>query len=167
MIGWAYWLLGFVALQRCVELVYAQRNTHRLLRQGGREVGAGHYPLFIVLHSAWLFSLASLTSSTPPLHWQLLGLFAVLQVLRLWVIASLGPYWTTRIITVDGAPLCRRGLYKWLRHPNYLIVAAEIPLVPLILGLPAVASAFGLINLLLLAYRIHAEDKMLATRQPH
>jgi methyltransferase len=167
VIGWAYWFLGFIALQRCAELAYAHYNTRRLLKRGGREVGAGHYPLFIVLHGSWLLSLASLTASTPPFHWQLLGLFAVLQVLRLWVIASLGPYWTTRIVTLDGAPLCGRGPYRWLRHPNYLIVAAEVPLVPLILDLPVAALAFGLINLILLTYRIHVEDKTLAARQPH
>lgn len=167
MIGWAYWLLGLIALQRCAELAYARHNTRRLLERGAREVGAEHYPLFIALHGMWLASQASLTSPSPPVHWHLIGVLVVLQVLRLWVISSLGPNWTTRIMTLDSAPLCRRGPYKWLRHPNYLIVAVEIPLVPLILGLPGIALVFGVINVMLLAFRVHVEAKALTCRQPH
>lgn len=165
MTGWAYWLLGFVALQRLAELAYARRNTQRLLARGAREAGAGHYPFFVVLHASWLLVQAWFTSPSPPVSWGLLALFFAVQMLRLWVIISLGPYWTTRIITLDSAPLRRRGPYKWFRHPNYAIVALEIPLVPLILGLPKVAAIFGGLNILLLAYRIHIEEKTLAPRR--
>ncbi|WEK49063.1 MAG: isoprenylcysteine carboxylmethyltransferase family protein [Candidatus Kaistia colombiensis] len=165
MLGWAYWLLIAVALQRLVELARAQRNTRRLIARGGREIGAEHYPLIVVLHAAWLTTLALLTSPAPPVNWGLIAVFALLQAMRLWVLASLGPYWTTRIITLDGAPLQRRGPYRFLRHPNYLIVALEIPLLALILDLPVVALVFGAINLLLLAVRIQVENRALAARR--
>lgn len=165
MFGWAYWLLIAVALQRLLELARARRNTRRLLARGGREVGAEHYPLIVTLHAAWLFTLALLTSPSPPVNWGLIAVFALLQGLRVWVLASLGPYWTTRIITLDDAPLQRKGPYRFLRHPNYLVVALEIPLLALIFDLPIVALVFGTINLLMLAMRIHIENRALAARR--
>ncbi|MET4633064.1 isoprenylcysteine carboxyl methyltransferase family protein [Kaistia defluvii] len=163
--GWAYWLLLAVALQRLVELWRAQRNTRRLLARGGREVGREHYPLIVALHAAWLLTLALLTAPEPPVHWGLIGLFALLQVLRIWVLTTLGPYWTTRIITIDDAPLRRQGPYRFLRHPNYVVVALEIPLLALILDLPVVALVFGLLNLLVLWMRIRIENQALAARR--
>ncbi|MCX5514815.1 hypothetical protein C3941_10690 [Kaistia algarum] len=162
---WIYALLGFVVLQRGIELAYARRNAARLLARGGREVGGEHYPLFIALHASWLAALILLARPTENVPWLLLAIFAVLQMLRIWIIASLGPYWTTRIVTLPDAPLQRRGPYRWLEHPNYLLVAAEIPVLPLILNLPVVALLFGLLNAALLTYRIHVEDRALKPRR--
>ena len=118
-------ILALVTLQRLGELVLAQRNTRRLLAQGAIEVGANHYPLIVGLHGAWLAGLWVLAWDRPvSLPW--LAVFAVLQLLRVWVIATLGRRWTTRIIVLPGAPLVRRGPYRFLSHPNYVVVAAEI-----------------------------------------
>jgi len=163
---WIYALLGFVALQRCAELIHSRRNVARLLAQGGREVGESHYFLFVWLHGGWLLAMLLLARPTPSVPWLMLGAFFLLQLLRLWVIASLGPYWTTRIVTVPGAPLRKSGPYRWLRHPNYCIVAIEIPLLPLALNLPVVALVFGILNLLLLAFRLKEEERALAPRRP-
>lgn len=164
-IGWAYWLLIAVAMQRLVELVRANRNTRRLLARGGREVGREHYPLIVALHAIWLATLALLTAPSPPVNWGLIVIFALLQALRIWVLASLGPYWTTRIITLDDAPLKRVGPYRFLRHPNYLVVALEVPLLALILNLAVPALVFGILYLILLAVRIRIENQALATRR--
>jgi len=163
--GWAYVLIGWLVVQRLAELVYAQANTRRLLARGGQEIGAAHYPLFVALHSSWLIAMAVMTAPSPPVPWLLLAAFVLVQVARLWVIATLGPYWTTRIITVPGAPLVARGPFRFVRHPNYLVVAVEIPLVPLIFGLEWVALIFGAANLALLAYRIRVEDGALQPRR--
>jgi len=163
--GWAYVLIGWLVVQRLAELVYAQANTRRLLAHGAQEIGAGHYPLFVALHSSWLIAMAVLTAPSPPVPWLLLGAFVLVQAARVWVIATLGPYWTTRIITVPDAPLVARGPFRFVRHPNYLVVAIEIPLVPLILGLEWVALVFGAANLALLAYRIRVEDGALQPRR--
>jgi methyltransferase len=163
--GWAYVLIGWLVVQRLAELVYAQANTRRLLACGGQEIGAGHYPLFVALHSSWLIAMAVLSAPSPPVPWLLLAAFVLVQAARVWVIATLGPYWTTRIITVPGAPLVARGPFRFVRHPNYLVVAIEIPLVPLILGLEWVALMFGAANLALLAYRIRVEDGALQPRR--
>ena len=151
-----------VALQRLAELGYARRNARRLLAAGGVEHGAGHYPLFVALHGAWLAALFVLVPAEAPADWGLLGLYGLLQLGRLWVIASLGGRWTTRVIVVPGAPLVTRGPYRFLRHPNYLVVALEIPVLPLAFGAWQIALGFGLANLALLAQRIRVEERALA-----
>ncbi len=160
------WLvLGLVAAQRLAELIHSRRNTRRLLAEGGHEVGAGHYPLIVGLHAAWLLALLLLVPSEAPVNWPLLALFLVLQAARLWVLASLGRLWTTRIVTLPGAPLVRRGPYRYLRHPNYLVVAAEIAVLPLVFGAWGIALVFSLLNLVLLIHRIRIEDAALAPRR--
>ena len=153
-----------VALQRLVELIYARRNTQRLLAAGGIEAGSSHYPIFMILHMSWLLALFVLVPADAPIYWSLIGLFVALQIGRVWVIASLGGRWTTRVITLPDAPLVRRGPYRWLRHPNYLIVAAEVAVLPLAFGAWEIALVFTALNLPLLAYRIRVEDRALAAR---
>ena len=157
-------VLGLVVLQRLAELVLASRNTRRLLDKGAIEVGRGHYPLIVGLHAAWLVALALLVPADAQPFWPLLGLFLVLQAARIWVITSLGPFWTTRIITLPGAPLVCRGPYRWLRHPNYLIVALEISVLPLAFGAAWIAVVFSLLNGAMLWHRILVEDAALAPR---
>jgi methyltransferase len=78
---------------------------------------------------------------------------------------SLGPYWTTRIVTLPGAPLVQRGPYRFLNHPNYAVVTAEIAALPLAFGAYAIAITFSLANLALLAWRVRIEDRALAARR--
>lgn len=158
-------VLGLVVLQRLAELILAQRNTRRLLAKGAVEVGRGHYPLIVALHAAWIAVLALTVPADAPASWPLLGLFLVLQAARIWVIASLGPYWTTRIITLTAAPLVRRGPYRWLRHPNYLVVVLEIAVLPLAFGAVWIALVFSLLNAVLLWHRIRVEAEALAGRR--
>ena len=153
-------VLTLVTLQRLMELVLALRNTRILIAHGGIEIGAGHYPLIVALHTAWLAGLWALAWNRP-IDLALLGVFAGLQALRLWVLASLGERWTTRIIIVPGLPLVRKGPYRFLRHPNYLIVAAEILILPLAFGLTAYAVLFSALNAVMLAVRIRTENRAL------
>jgi methyltransferase len=160
----AYAIIAAVALQRLIEVAYASRNTRALLARGAIEVGRRHYPLFIILHGGWLITIAILLSDPPVIHPVPLVIFVSLQAARIWVIATLGPYWTTRIITLPGAPLVRGGPYRFVRHPNYVIVAAEIAALPLVFGEVAVAVAFTLLNAALLSWRIRVENTALASR---
>jgi len=159
-----YVVLALVALQRIVELRYAQRNTNALLARGAVEYAAWQHPFFIALHAAWLISLLLFVSPRQPPNWYLLALFVLLQGLRVWVIATLGSAWTTRIVSLTGAPLVRSGPYRWIRHPNYAIVAAEIAVLPLAFGVGAIAVVFSILNAGLLAARIRAEEEALASR---
>jgi methyltransferase len=148
--------LAFLVVQRLSELVIARRNTARLLAGGAREVAPGHYPLIVALHTGWILCLIWF-GYDQAIHPVWLGLFALLQVLRIWILVSLGGRWTTRIIVTD-TPLVARGPYRWVSHPNYLLVVAEIAVAPMVLGLFWVAVAFSLLNAGALAIRIRAED---------
>ena len=161
----AYAIIGGVAAARLLELGYARRNTARLLARGGVEVGAAHYPAFVLLHAAWLAALALSVDRASPVEPWLIGVFAALQAARLWIVASLGRFWTTRVITLPGAPLVQRGPYRFLRHPNYLVVGLEIAVLPLAFGLVWQALIFSALNGLLLRHRMRVETAALAPRQ--
>jgi methyltransferase len=157
-----YLVLGLVVLQRLGELALAAANTRRLLALGGFEIDRGGYPLFVALHAGWLAVLALLVSPATSPIWPLLGLYAVLQIGRVWVIATLGGRWTTRLIALPHAPLVQGGPYRFCRHPNYLVVAGEIAILPLAFGAVGTAILFSLANLALTARRIRIEDRVLA-----
>jgi methyltransferase len=164
-------LLLFVALivvQRLLELAHAKRNLAWAQNNGGREYAPEHYPYMVLLHSSWIVALlleAWLRGGSPaPLWWLWLGLFVLAQIGRYHVILSLGKLWNTRIVIVPGARLVRTGLYKYLKHPNYVVVALELLVAPLVFGAWFTALVFSLLNaILLLVYRIPAEEKALAT----
>lgn len=158
-------ILMLVTIQRLAELWLASRNTKALLAAGGQEHGAAHYPLFVLLHGGWLIALFLSVSSETVVNWPLIALFILLQLGRVWVLRSLGRFWTTRVITVPDAPLITDGPYRWVRHPNYLVVALEIPVLPLAFGLWEIAAVFTALNLVLLAYRIRFEDRVLRERR--
>jgi methyltransferase len=157
-----YAVLGLVVLQRAAELCFAAANTSRLQAQGAAEFDARGYPWFVVLHGAWLASLFVLVPAETAPSWPLLALYAVLQLGRLWVIATLGRRWTTRIIVLPGAPPLKTGPYRYLRHPNYAVVAAEIAVLPLAFGATAIALVFSAANAVLTARRIRIENLALA-----
>jgi len=153
-------ILALVTLQRLGELWLSNRNTRRLLVSGAHEVGAKHYPLIVAVHALWLATLWWLAPGRP-VNWFWLGLFILLQLARVWVIATLGPRWTTRIIVLPAAPLVRSGPYRFVNHPNYVIVAAEIATLPLVFGFWDVALVFSFFNAAALALRITDENKAL------
>jgi methyltransferase len=153
-------VLAAVTAQRLGELALAGRNTRRLLARGAREFGAGHYPLIVLLHAAWLAGLWILAWDRA-VRWPWLVVFLILQGLRIWVIATLGERWTTRIIVLPGAPLARGGPYQLASHPNYMVVAAEIAVLPLTFGLGLYAAGFFGANAAILAIRLRAETRAL------
>ncbi|OOY23804.1 hypothetical protein BMI91_15260 [Thioclava sediminum] len=152
--------LAFIVVQRLSELVIAKRNTARLLARGAHEVGASHYPVMVAMHSAWIFCLI-VFGLGQPVHLGWLAIFAVLQVLRVWILTSLGARWTTRVIILDE-PLVARGPFKYVSHPNYMLVVAEIFVAPMVLGLLWVAVLFTVLNAAMLWVRIGVENKALA-----
>ena len=153
-------ILALVTLERLAELWLARRNTRRLLAEGAREHSPGHYPMIVVLHLLWLASLWWLALSRP-IDGFWLGLFVLIEIGRIWVLATLGSRWTTRIIVLPDAPLVRRGPYRWIDHPNYAVVVAEIAVLPLVFGLWQVALLFSLLNAVILAVRIREENRAL------
>ncbi|KZX94604.1 MULTISPECIES: isoprenylcysteine carboxyl methyltransferase family protein [unclassified Sulfitobacter] len=148
--------LGFLILQRLGELIIARRNTARLLADGAHEVGAGHYPVMVAMHAAWLAAILLLGWNEAVRPFWLI-LYVILQGFRIWILRTLGNRWTTRIIVTD-APLVSTGPFKFIPHPNYALVVAEIIVAPLVLGLWGVALVFTLLNALMLRHRIKVED---------
>jgi methyltransferase len=153
-------ILSLVTLQRLVELYIAHRNTRRLLEHGGFEVGSGHYPAIVALHALWLVGLWYFAWDVP-VSWPWIFVYLVLEAARGWIIAALGSRWTTRIIVVPGEQLVESGPYKYFRHPNYMVVAGEIFILPMAFGLWWYALTFAAVNGLLLYWRIRAEDEAL------
>lgn len=154
-------ILSFVTAERLAELWLARRNTARLMAAGATEHGAGHYPFMVAMHAAWLLGLW-LLGRDHPVNAPWLFLFCLFQGLRLWVLATLGPRWTTRIIVLTGASLVRSGPYRYLAHPNYVVVVGEIAVLPLALGLAWYALLFSALNAVILFIRIKAENAALA-----
>ena len=152
--------LFYVALQRGVELVIARRNTRDLITAGAKEHFPRHYPLIVAVHAGWLLSLVLLGWDNP-VHLGWLAVYALIQALRVWTLTSIGRRWTTRILAVPGETLVAKGPYRFLPHPNYMVVIAEILVAPLVLGLPFVAAVFSALNAAVLVVRVSAEERAL------
>ena len=153
-------ILGYVTLERLAELIFANNNTRRLLANGATEHAAGHYPFIVAVHALWLATLWFLASDRmPDVFW--LAIYVLLQVARLWVLSTLGPRWTTRIIVLRGEDLVKEGPYRFINHPNYWVVIGEIAVLPLVFGLPWVALVFTILNIAVLIVRVREENRAL------
>ena len=153
-------LLALVTAQRLGELVYARANERGLKARGAVEIGAAHYPLIVAMHGAWL-AILWIFGSDNPLNWAWTAVYLVLQGLRVWVLASIGRRWTTRVWVVPGETLVARGPYRFISHPNYAVVTAEMFVLPLAVGLPWGSLFFGLLNMAVLWWRIRVEGAAL------
>jgi len=153
-------ILALVTAQRLGELWLSKRNTDRLLAQGAQEHAPGHYPLIVTLHTAWLLALWLLALPRPvDRFW--LAMFVLIELARIWVLFSIGSRWTTRIIVPPKETLVWHGPYRWVNHPNYLVVISEIAVLPLVFGLWQVALIFSALNAAILTIRIRAENRAL------
>jgi methyltransferase len=153
-------ILLLVTLQRASELVVAKRNTAGLIAKGAVEHGASHYPVMVLLHASWLAGLWWFGWNAT-IIWPFMLLYIALQAFRIWILATLGARWTTRILTVPNETLVAKGPYRFVRHPNYLLVLFEVPLLPLAFGLSWFAVFYGALNIAMLAWRISIEDQAL------
>lgn len=157
-----------VGIERVAELVMSKRHAAWAFSRGGVEVGRGHYPPMVVLHTGLLAgALAEVWLLTRPfvpwLGWTMLTLVAASQALRWWCIATLGQQWNTRVIVVPGLPLVRRGPYRLVRHPNYVAVVLEGLALPLVHTAWLTALVFTLLNAALLRLRVAVEEQALST----
>ena len=155
--------VALVAIQRLLELRLSRRHERLLRARGAVERGREHYPLMVALHVLWLLSTLIEGLLRGPVLWPVpLALFLLVQPLRYWAIFSLGENWNTRILVVPGAKLVRRGPYRYLKHPNYVVVVVEIATFPLIFGAWVTAIVFSVLNAVLLFVRIREENRALA-----
>lgn len=159
-------LLGFIALERLFELQLSNRNARRAFEHGGIEVGRDHYRVMVVMHIAFLAACAMeslFTAHAVPWMVSMLAFMGVVvaQILRSLAVMTLGERWNTRIIVVPGAAPITRGLYRWMRHPNYVAVVVEILALPLIRGAWITAIVFSIADAFLLTVRIPSEERAL------
>lgn len=158
------WAALLVGLQRLGELWLSRRNARRMIAAGGREIGAGHFPVLVAVHAGWLAAIAFLIPADAPVHWAAILAYLAVQGGRYWVVATLGRQWTFRVVDLPGAPLVRTGPYRWLRHPNYVVVVLEVALLPLAFGAWQIALVFSVANLAVLVRRLRLESASLARR---
>ncbi|WP_339254679.1 isoprenylcysteine carboxyl methyltransferase family protein [Sporosarcina sp. FSL W8-0480] len=158
-------VISIVILQRLIELLVARRNEKWMKDHGAFEAGATHYPFMVGMHILFFISLflevlflnRQLSSIWPVL----LAIFLATQLLRIWCLASLGKFWNTKIIVLPNAQVVRKGPYKWIRHPNYIIVATELLILPLLFNAFFTAALFTLLNCWMMTVRIPTEEKAL------
>ncbi|MDQ0254080.1 methyltransferase [Evansella vedderi] len=162
-----YWIvLAVVMFQRGMELFIARRNEIWMKGRGAKEFGEEHYLLVVLLHgSFFVFLTAEVWYREAELipWWLVLGIaFFTVQIIRFWVLVSLGRYWNTKIIVLPGEKIVKKGPYKWVSHPNYWVVAMELLILPLLFGAYMTAILFTLLNAaFLLLIRIPQEDEAL------
>ena len=154
-----------MAVQRLLELRYSRHNEWRLRATGAVERGRGHYPAMVAIHALWLASTlveGLLRGPDPPSWWPMpLALFLLVQPLRYWAIFSLGENWNVRVLFVPGREAVARGPYRFLPHPNYVVVAVEVLTLPLVFGAWFTALVFSALNALFLYVRIRTENRAL------
>lgn len=157
----------FVILLRIVELLHSKRNEIWLLQNGALEYGQKHYPFIVTLHVSFLIALILEYYTQPTASFSILFLllYFVLIAFKIWIVLSLGKFWNTKIYHISGLPLQKKGLYKYIQHPNYIVVVAEIAIIPLVFHLYYSAIIFSLLNAFMLYVRISAENKVLKIDQ--
>ena len=164
---WYLFLLFAVGVERLAELVLAQRNLAWSRARGGVEIGAGHYPVMMILHLALLVGCVVEVAVMqrpfiPALAWPMLALVVAAQGLRWWCITTLGRQWNTRVVVIPGAQRIDGGPYRWISHPNYVAVAIEGVALPLVHSAWVTALAFTTLNAALLSTRVSVENSALA-----
>ncbi|SDJ68261.1 isoprenylcysteine carboxyl methyltransferase family protein [Sediminibacillus albus] len=166
---WMWILFLFLIFQRVIELAIARRNEKWMKAQGGIEEGSDHYKWFVITHSLFFVFLLGEAFirqlNDLPVNQFLLAVFLLSQLFRMWCIASLGKFWNTKIIILPGAELVSKGPYRFIKHPNYLIVLIELIVIPLLFHTYITAIVFPVLHLLLLKIRIPEEEKALARLQ--
>lgn len=159
--------ISFVILLRIGELILSKRNEIWLLQNGAIEYGHKHYPFIVALHVSFFIALIweYYTQQTASFSLFYLILYLVLVAFKIWIVLSLGRFWNTKIYHISGLPLQKRGLYNYIQHPNYMVVVAEIAVIPMVFHLYYTAIIFSLLNAIMLFVRISAENKVLKMDQ--
>jgi methyltransferase len=169
-VTWYVVLVAAVGLERLAELVVSTRNASWSFARGGREYGTSHYPAMVLLHTGLLLACVGEVAFAdrpfvPALGWPMLALVLASQVLRWTCIATLGRQWNTRVIITPGLPLVKAGVYRWVRHPNYVAVVVEGAALPLVHSAWITAVVFSGLNAVLLTVRIRVENAALRSAE--
>ncbi|PLS16295.1 hypothetical protein CVD28_17625 [Bacillus sp. M6-12] len=158
-------IIAIVCLQRFAELFIAKRNEKWMKQQGAIEFGTSHYRWMVAMHIGYFLSLimevSYLDTDLSPIWGLWLAIFLAAQAGRVWALSSLGRYWNTKIIVLPGANVVIKGPYKFIKHPNYLIVATEIIVMALLFNAFITAVLFTCLNIMMMRVRIPEEERAL------
>lgn len=166
-----YWpkvILLLVMAQRLLELWLSRRNEAWMRAQGAKEYGLGVTKALIVSNCFFLIALMGWVKANTPIYWEWIYAYLGFQVLRYWTLGTLGRYWCIRVLTLDSFPLVKKGPYRFMNHPNYLVLMGEAITLPLAFERPGmlwIALGFGLVQALLLMWRIRVEEEAIAPRR--
>lgn len=157
----------FIILLRIGELTLSRSNEKWLLAHGAVEYGQKHYRFMIALHILFIVSLIVeyYVAGTGSYSRILLAAYFILLAVKAWVVLSLGKFWNTKIYRIPEFPLVKKGPYKFIKHPNYIIVFIEIALIPSIFHLYYTAVIFTILNGVMLIVRIKEENKVLGSER--
>ncbi|HEY5535656.1 MAG TPA: isoprenylcysteine carboxylmethyltransferase family protein [Ignavibacteria bacterium] len=155
--------ISFIILLRIGELILSRRNEIWLLQNGAIEYGQKHYPYIVALHVLFIVSLIIeyTTKQTESFSLFFFVLYFLFLSFKVWVITSLGKFWNTKIYHISGFPLIKKGVYKYVKHPNYLVVIAKIAIIPLVFHLYYTAITFTVLNAIILSVRVNEENKVM------
>lgn len=162
-----YSIILLVIIQRLTELYISKRNEKWLIKNGAVEYGRSHYKFLLIMHALFFISMIAEYNSGGgyfefnTINNLFLVFFILLQVMRIWILRSLGKYWNTKLYRIPGSELIKKGPYKYFRHPNYIVVACEIFVLPMIFNLYYTAIIFSILNLMMMLVRIPEENKIL------
>ena len=159
-------VITILLLQRVSELVISKRNEKWLRNQGAIDYGASHYYFIVAVHALFFISVIAefIYANNIAINWWLIIVAIILQLFRVWILLTLGNYWSTKILVVPNAPLIKTGPYRFVRHPNYVLVALELIVIPMIFNLYITTGIFLLLNSYVLSIRMREEDKALGYR---
>jgi methyltransferase len=154
--------ISFIIGQRILELIISRKNEIWLRSRGAIEYGHNHYPLMVLLHVLFLVSLATeyLLRDRPSVNVFFLSFYLALVPVKVWTLSFLGKYWNTKIFRIHDTSPVKKGPYRYIRHPNYLIVVGEIILIPMAFNLFYTAAVFTFLNAVMLLVRIREENKV-------
>ncbi len=159
-------LLVVVGIGRLAELVISRRNQRQLEKQGVRKIPEPHFRWMVILHGSILVCAgAEVLFLHRPLIFALAIPMAILfllsNLLRWWVIRVLAGHWNVEVMESPRIGVVSSGPYRWVRHPNYVGVVAEVFSLPMIhtAWITAIAGTLG--YLLILRRRLRVEDGVL------
>ena len=152
-------LISYLIICRIVELLISRRNTTRLIKEGAKEFFPFHYKFLVLFHITFIIYFMIKSFDNIDLDYRYIFLFIFIQLVRFKIIFDLGKYWTTRIIVVEKKKLIKTGIYRFFRHPNYIVVFFEIILICIIFNDYEALLYFSLINTILIFIRIYYEER--------
>jgi methyltransferase len=159
-------LLLAVALLRLVELRISKRHQAEMVAHGAAKVAEPRFRWMVLLHTAVLLSAALevVLLKRPFIPWlaaPMLAIFIAANAVRWWVIRTLGEHWNVQVMDSTRLGVVTSGPFRYVRHPNYAAVFAEMLALPLIHTAWITATVGTIAHIGVLSQRLSTEERVL------